>query len=129
MGHLDPAQQNEAGPVVPALMATSNTEAVIAPMVSVLTNEVTDFAKASVYPNPFNQQFNIDIQLKTATAVKVEVFDLAGRLLYSDYKGSLPAGASTLRINTGSRISAPGLYLLRISGNNGETSIIKLIKQ
>jgi predicted esterase len=129
MGHLDPAQQNEAGPVVPALMARSNTEAVIAPMVSVLTNEVTDFAKASVYPNPFNQQFNIDIQLKTATAVKVEVFDLAGRLLYSDYKGSLPAGASTLRINTGSKISAPGLYLLRISGNNGETSIIKLVKQ
>lgn len=131
-GHLDPATQNDAGPIDPAdaqaARIDGNTVAMAAPPVA-LINKAADFGDAKVYPNPYENQFNVDIVLKAETAVRVEIFDVAGRLLYSDYKGSVPAGASTLRINTGSRISAPGIYLLRISGKNGETKMVKLVKR
>ncbi|ACU61166.1 fibronectin type III domain-containing protein [Chitinophaga pinensis] len=131
-GHIDPATQNEDGPVDPQelgarLTLGDNTVAVSAPAVA-LINKTADFGDTKVYPNPFDNQFNVDIVLKAETAVRIEIFDMAGRLMYSDYKGSVPAGNSTLRINTGSRISAPGLYLLRISGKNGETKMVKLVK-
>ena len=130
-GHLDPATQNDAGPIDPldnqGARIGDGTIAMAAPPVA-LINKAADFGDAKVYPNPYENQFNVDIVLKAETAVRVEIFDMSGRLLYSDYKGSVPAGASTLRINTGSRISAPGIYLLRISGKNGETRMVKLVK-
>ncbi|PSL20344.1 fibronectin type III domain-containing protein [Chitinophaga ginsengisoli] len=130
-GHLDPATQNDAGPIDPqggqAARIGDGTVAMAAPPVA-LINKAAEFGDAKVYPNPYENQFNVDIVLKAETAVRVEIFDMSGRLLYSDYKGSVPAGASTLRINTGSRISAPGIYLLRISGKNGESKMVKLVK-
>lgn len=131
-GHLDAADLNEDGPIDPADAQagrlSDNNMVASAPLVAV-TDKSTDFGDTKVYPNPFDNQFNVDIVLKAETAVRVEIFDVAGRLLYSDYKGSVPAGTSTLRINTGSRISAPGIYLLRISGKNGETKMVKLVKR
>ncbi|MBW8686719.1 fibronectin type III domain-containing protein [Chitinophaga rhizophila] len=131
-GHVDPATQDEDGPVEPEAAPggrlANNTIAVSAPVVTAI-NEAADFGDAKVYPNPFDNQFNVDIILKAATTVRIEIFDLAGRLLYSDYKGSVPSGTSTLRINTGSRVSVPGIYLLRISGKNGETKMVKLVKR
>ncbi|MCF6407552.1 fibronectin type III domain-containing protein [Chitinophaga filiformis] len=131
-GHLDPATQNDDGPIDPAggqaARIGDNTMAMAAPPVA-LINKEAEFGDAKVYPNPYENQFNIDIVLKAETAVRIEIFNVAGQLLYSDYKGSVPAGASTLRINTGSRISAPGIYLLRISGKNGETKMVKLVKR
>jgi hypothetical protein len=131
-GHVDAATLNEDGPIDPAdaqgaRIIPNTVTAMAAPVVSVV--DKADFGDAKVYPNPFDQQFNVDIVLKAETAVRVEIFDVAGRLLYSDYKGSVPAGASTLRINTGSKVSAPGIYLLRISGKNGETKMVKLVKR
>ncbi|SDH02377.1 fibronectin type III domain-containing protein [Chitinophaga filiformis] len=131
-GHVDPATQNEDGPIDPqdgqAARIGDGTIAAVAPPAVAMINKAADFGDAKVYPNPYNDQFNVDLVLKAETAVRVEIFDMSGRLLYSDYKGSVPAGASTLRINTGSRISAPGIYLLRISGKNGETKMVKLVK-
>ncbi|PWV55791.1 fibronectin type III domain-containing protein [Chitinophaga sp. S165] len=131
-GHLDAATLDEDGPNDPAdaqgaRIIPNTATAMAAPVVSIV--DKADFGDAKVYPNPFDQQFNVDIVLKAETAVRVEIFDVAGRLLYSDYKGSVPAGASTLRINTGSKVSAPGIYLLRISGKNGETKMVKLVKR
>lgn len=131
-GHVDPATQDEEGPVdpeaSPAGRLINNLVGVVTDVVKP-TEKTAEFGDAKVYPNPFDNQFNVDIVLKAETAVRVEIFDVAGRLLYSDYKGSVPAGNSTLRINTGSRISAPGIYLLRISGKNGETKMVKLVKR
>jgi predicted esterase len=131
-GHVDATTLDEDGPIDPqgaqgARIIPNTATAMAAPVVSVV--DKADFGDAKVYPNPFDQQFNVDIVLKAETAVRVEIFDVAGRLLYSDYKGSVPAGASTLRINTGSKVSAPGIYLLRISGKNGETKMVKLVKR
>lgn len=132
-GHVDPATQDEEGPIDPADAdagrISNNTLVAVSAPAAGQVDKSADFGDTKVYPNPFDNQFNVDIVLKTATAVRVEIFDVAGRLLYSDYKGSVPAGTSTLRINTGSRISAPGIYLLRISGKNGETKMVKLVKR
>jgi predicted esterase len=129
-GHLDPAQQNESGPVDPISIARTTGVAVISDHVLPgIVSQTSLFGTSRVYPNPYQTQFNIDLELKTETTVKLEVFDMSGRLLYSDYKGSVPAGISTLRINTSQSISVPGIYLLRISAKNGETKMLKLVKQ
>jgi large repetitive protein len=134
-GHVDPATQDEDGPIDPQAADLELGGRLINNLVAVATpaadavNKAVEFGDTKVYPNPFDNQFNVDIVLKAETAVRIEIFDVAGRLLHSDYKGSVPAGKSTLRINTGSRISAPGIYLLRISGKNGETKMVKLVKR
>lgn len=129
MGHVDPASQGDNGPLADAAAGRLDAIAVVAEPVKNIHTDAPDFGDAKAYPNPFQGQLSVDIQLKTETAVRVEIFDVSGRLLYSDYKGILPAGPTTLRINTESRISAPGIYLLRLSGKNGETRIIKLVKR
>lgn len=130
-GYLDPATQDEDGPIEPVGTQSArigdNMVAAAPPAVAMIS-KTPDFGDTRVYPNPFQSQFNVDIVLKAETAVRIDIFDMAGRLMYSDYKGSVPAGASTLRINTGSSINAPGVYLLRISGKNGETKMVKLVK-
>lgn len=130
-GHLDPSRQNESGPVDPVSLG-ARTAAVAVITDHILTgvvSQTSSFGTTRAYPNPYQTQFNIDLELKTATAVKLEIFDMSGRLLYSDYKGSVPAGISTLRINTSQSISVPGIYLLRMSAKNGETKMLKLVKQ
>jgi predicted esterase len=132
-GHVDAADEDQDGPLDPAADALggriNNTLTAVLGPVPGADNKTAEFGDSRVYPNPFDNQFNVDIMLKAETTVRVEIFDVSGKLVYSDYKGSVPAGASTLRINTGSRISAPGIYLLRISGKNGETKMIKLVKR
>ncbi|WP_198315604.1 fibronectin type III domain-containing protein [Chitinophaga tropicalis] len=130
-GHVNAAAQDDSGPVEEdSVAARQDLIAVVAePVKDVLNTVVPDFGDAKAYPNPFQDQINVDIQLKTETVVRVEIFDVSGRLLYSDYKGTVPAGATTLRINPGSRISAPGIYIMRLSGKNGESRIIKLVKR
>ncbi|WP_198315686.1 fibronectin type III domain-containing protein [Chitinophaga tropicalis] len=130
-GHVDPvAQENSNNAVTNQNLVTVLTEPLINGLNTLLnTAPPPDFGDAKAYPNPFQEQINVDIQLKTETVVRVEIFDVSGRLLYSDYKGSIPAGPTTLRVNPGSRISVPGIYIMRLSGKNGESRTFKLVKR
>ncbi|HJT75303.1 MAG TPA: T9SS type A sorting domain-containing protein, partial [Chitinophaga sp.] len=126
MGHVDPAIPDNGDGVA----ARQDLIAVVAePVKDLLNTVIADFGEAKAYPNPFQDQINVDIQLKAETVVRVEIFDVSGKLLYSDYKGTVPAGPTTLRVTPGSRISAPGIYIMRLSGKNGESRIIKLVKR
>ncbi|WP_198315597.1 fibronectin type III domain-containing protein [Chitinophaga tropicalis] len=124
-GHIDPAIQDGNNAA-----ARQDLLAVVAePLKDVMNTAIPDFGNARAYPNPFQDQINVDIQLKAETVVRAEIFDVSGKLLYSDYKGTVPAGLTTLRVTPGSRISAPGIYIMRLSGKNGESRIIKLVKR
>jgi hypothetical protein len=68
------------------------------------------------YPNPSRDLVSFDLEMPTASAVSVDVFDLAGRRIRRLTKGSLTAGAHRLvwdgRTADGS-LAADGVYFVR----------------
>ena len=52
------------------------------------------------YPNPSIGNTYVNIGLKKSATVKIEVYDLIGKVVYSVSKGVTPAGAHTIHFNT-----------------------------
>lgn len=77
------------------------------------------------YPNPFNPSTQIEFSLPSKSAVKVEVFDILGRIVSRLYQGELPAGDHTViwdgRSAAGDRV-ASGVYFYRIVTEAGQLS-------
>jgi hypothetical protein len=65
------------------------------------------------YPNPFNPVTQISFDLPRTTAIRLQVFDVEGRLVSELENGRLPAGRYT-REYDGSQ-SASGLYFYRLT--------------
>ncbi len=79
------------------------------------------------YPNPFNPETTIPYQLGEDSRVKIEVFDLAGRLVFRIDQGRQQAGSHQVRVD-GSRL-ASGLYFYRIQAASfTETRKMILVK-
>jgi Ca-activated chloride channel family protein len=104
--------------------------------VPVLT-EVEDFSNladtVSVYPNPFTEQLNIEIQITELSELQdISVYDLKGSLIYKFDKNLIKAGTTkTITWNgqtqNGTALK-PGIYLLVFK--TAQTSkTIKLVKQ
>ena len=75
----------------------------------------------SVTPNPARGACSVALRLPSASLVRFEVFDAAGRRVRTFAPMWLPAGASTLRWDgrDGSGVPAePGLYLLRAAAGD-----------
>ncbi|MCD6440786.1 MAG: cellulase family glycosylhydrolase [Candidatus Marinimicrobia bacterium] len=70
------------------------------------------------YPNPFNDQTIIPIVLTKPSEVKLNIFDLQGKLVRNLYSGKMTQGLNELfwdgTDNTSSRVSA-GVYYYRIT--------------
>ncbi|KAA3608472.1 MAG: T9SS C-terminal target domain-containing protein [Calditrichaeota bacterium] len=76
------------------------------------------------YPNPFNPQTTIEFGLPFRNHVKVEIFDITGKLVESLFNGELNAGVHYYTWNAEN--FASGLYFYRI--NTGKQEIMnKLI--
>ncbi len=63
-------------------------------------NLVSDnISVGKIYPNPSSGVFNIDIDLKKATDVKIEVFDVLGKMIYQRDKSKYSQGKHSVKIN------------------------------
>ncbi len=51
------------------------------------------------YPNPFSGTTYIDVVTDQATPVRVQVFDLTGKMVASLYEGNMQAGKTTITFN------------------------------
>lgn len=76
-----------------------------------------------VYPNPNNGSFIIEFQNEVNEEVEVIVFDLNGKTIYQNNYN--PSGNSKQEIVLGN--GKKGIYYLRVSQSNGQTSNRKLI--
>jgi len=77
----------------------------------------------SIFPNPFNEQININALLNNLSFMRLELFDLTGRrLLEKQVQSATP----TKTLNTS--ILNPGVYICKITTENFEVST-KLLKQ
>jgi hypothetical protein len=87
----------------------STTSVVVPPVVS-------GFAMSAPRPNPASTLSSFDLTMPAAARARVEVLDLAGRLLVILHDGMLEAGSNVLRWDgrdQGRRRVPPGIYLVR----------------
>ena len=69
------------------------------------------------FPNPFNPSTTIRFEVQTAQEVRIDVYDVAGRLVASLVEGVVTAGAHRVEWNGRSRHGDPvssGVYFLRL---------------
>ncbi len=84
-------------------------------------------ALAQNYPNPFNPATSISFTLDQDAMVKLDIFDLRGRLLHSLVDEFKPTGTHTVEWNAGSLPS--GIYFCRLqSGSRTATRKMILMK-
>ena len=76
-----------------------------------------EFRIAGNFPNPFNPSTTFEIDVASSSEVRVEIFDMTGRLVQTLVDGSLSAGRHSLTWNVTSRAS--GVYLVRMSHLDG----------
>ena len=85
-----------------------------------LESETADLpAKTSfrVYPNPFNPEIKLKLELKQAAQCELKIYDLKGRLVKRVHSGSLPAGTTVLRWSgrdDGGRKMSSGVYWAKV---------------
>jgi PKD repeat protein len=81
---------------------------------------------AMAYPNPLNPETTLEFRTSQDGPVKVQVFDIAGRLVRTLQDGNLPAGYNSVRWNgttaTGNKVSS-GVYYFKVSAVDGETVV------
>ncbi len=70
------------------------------------------------YPNPFNAETKVDIDLPVSGSIKIEVYDISGRLIKQNQEESYNAGYNTVRLNLAGYSS--GIYFLRLKINTGD---------
>ncbi|MBK6766676.1 MAG: T9SS type A sorting domain-containing protein [bacterium] len=73
----------------------------------------SSFALSSAYPNPFNGQTSVDLELPSETDVSLDVFNVQGRRIQTVAAGRLSAGNH--RINIRLEEQATGVYVLRVT--------------
>lgn len=80
------------------------------------------------YPNPFNSETRLDVELPSSGSIKISVYDISGRLIKEEPETLCNAGYTTLKLNMNG--FASGIYFCRLSikqGNAVNYSYSKLI--
>jgi len=96
-------------------------------VVSTVSNSPGKFYLQQNYPNPFNPTTKIKFDLPKSTFVKINVFDISGKLVNEIINQNLYAGSYEAEFN-GANL-ASGIYYYRIEANDFiETKKMMLIK-
>lgn len=77
----------------------------------------SEFAIASVYPQPVTNLLNVTLSSLKAGKLQVSIFDITGKLLSQDAQ-TVIRGMNLLQINTANL--SQGTYVLRITANDGK---------
>jgi hypothetical protein len=86
-----------------------------------------NFTLAQNYPNPFNSRTNISFELKTASQVKLEIFDIAGAKVASLVNEQMAPGSH--QVNWNAEKVASGTYYYRLTaGKEVQTKQMVYVK-
>jgi hypothetical protein len=70
-------------------------------------------SKVSVYPNPFQQEFKINLDAEKDSPIEVKVLDISGRIVWVQTENALFDGTNTIVVN-GASFEA-GVYIVKIT--------------
>jgi hypothetical protein len=93
-------------------------------------NEVLDIEKVNgiqmghAYPNPFSEITNFTFNLDNSAEIGVQMFDITGKLVYTENMGKKSAGKNNVSINAGNLPA--GMYMYRITAD-GKASVSKKV--
>ena len=87
----------------------------------------TEQIKSVLWPNPVENTLNITLNIDYLDNYTIELYDLKGVNLKEIFRGNLDLGDSNLFYNTENLSS--GVYIIKISSNNGINKMIKFIKR
>lgn len=85
---------------------------------SVNDNKLENLA---IYPNPNNGEFNIGFNPKSGDEIKIEIYDIRGRAIFTNVYSSVSRFEEVIRLNN----AQSGVYLLMIA--DGAQKVIKKI--
>lgn len=77
--------------------------------------------------NPFTDVLEPKYRLETGAMVRIDVYDLLGRAVYSEGQGYKAEGEHVLSLQ--SKSWASGSYYVRLSSPSGEVRTVKVVKQ
>ncbi len=91
----------------------------------IVTNNIE--RKFSFFPNPTNEILNIKVESKLSEKIKVEIFNVGGRILYSDYFDFSENLTHGLNLNE-NNLKDSGIYFIKVSNSifSDSYKIIKL---
>jgi hypothetical protein len=93
---------------------------------SVVISNPRSFVLKQNYPNPSNPVSKIDFELPSDSYVKIEIFDLTGRMITKLEDGKRSAGYHSVKFD-GSNLSS-GIYYYRMNAKSGNDSFVKTFK-
>jgi hypothetical protein len=80
-----------------------------------------------VYPNPYQDEVTITFKVEETTNATLSVYDLVGRKLVTILDTQIPDGVYNYTKNLGEL--EPGVYIVKLSVENGVPSFERIIKQ
>jgi hypothetical protein len=89
-------------------------------------NETAKEIGLNVYPNPSEDVAQLNYNLSSETSVIISVYDVAGKLISSDNKGTQPAGHHFSAINTASM--ANGFYTVIVQTGSSRSTAKLIVK-
>ncbi len=90
-------------------------------------NENT-IANLSAIKNPFNDEVELQYTLNSGATIRIEIYDILGKIVWSDGQGYHPPNeSSSVKIDT--KNWSPGTYLARFSTFSNEVKTVKLVHE
>lgn len=81
----------------------------------------------SVYPNPFNNETNVQFNVNEKLWANVELVDLKGQILHEFHRGNLLPGTQNFVVNAAELGLAKGAYLIRVMTDK-RPAVARIIK-
>ena len=89
--------------------------------------EILNGNNMEVYPNPYQDEVTITFKVEETTNATLSVYDIVGRKLITILNTQIPNGVYNYTKDLGQL--APGVYVVKLSVENGTPSFERIIKQ
>ena len=89
--------------------------------------EILNGNNMEVYPNPYQDEVTITFKVEETTNATLSVYDIVGRKLITILDTQIPNGVYNYTKDLGQL--APGVYVVKLSVENGTPSFERIIKQ
>jgi len=80
-----------------------------------------------VFPNPFQGQTTITVNLPEEAPISIDVFDVSGRLVTQLVSATLSAGEHSYSFSSGKAVAVEGAYIVRVNAN-GQLSTFRVVE-
>jgi len=90
---------------------------------------VSDKSAINVYPNPFTNKIEVEVNNAQANTISIQVYDVNARLIYKSAPFKPISGRNVIQVNLPGGVSlAPGNYVLNVLFDGKPAKTVKLVK-